>query len=80
MEPSGGALAAPQDSERSETGSTPDLRGKEPHGLRMSREAMLDLARRVAELLVERIERLPGEPAWDGEFRNSPAWRWSWMP
>ena len=36
----------------------------------MPREVMLDLARRAAELLVERIERLPGEHAWDGEFKQ----------
>ncbi|MYE04270.1 MAG: aminotransferase class V-fold PLP-dependent enzyme [Bacteroidetes bacterium SB0662_bin_6] len=38
--------------------------------LRMSPEMMLDLARCVAELVVERIEGLPGENAWDGEFRE----------
>ena len=37
-------------------------------GLTMTPELMLDLARRTAELLVERIEGLPGETAWDGEF------------
>ncbi len=42
----------------------------ESNGLRMSSEAMLDLAHRAAELVVERIERLPGEHAWDGEFRQ----------
>ncbi len=38
--------------------------------LRMTPEVMLDLARRVAELVVDRIERLPEETAWDGEFRE----------
>ena len=38
--------------------------------LRMAPEAMLDLARKAAELLVERIQNLPGENAWDGEFRQ----------
>ena len=38
--------------------------------LRMAPEAMLDLARRAAELLVERIENLPGEGAWDGDFQQ----------
>ncbi len=38
--------------------------------LRMAPEVMLDLARRVAELVVERIEGLPEENAWDGEFRE----------
>ena len=39
--------------------------------LEMSSEVMLDLARRTAELLVERIEGLPEENAWDGDFRKS---------
>ena len=39
-------------------------------GLRMAPEEMLDLARRAAELLVERIEKLPGEGAWDGDFQQ----------
>ena len=38
--------------------------------LQMSREQMLDLGQKVLELLVERIESLPGENAWDGEFRQ----------
>ena len=36
----------------------------------MSPEAMLDLARKAAELLVARAENLPEEGAWDGEFRQ----------
>ena len=40
-------------------------------GLTMAPELMLDLARRTAELLVERIEGLPGETAWDGEFKQA---------
>ena len=39
-------------------------------GLQMAPELMLDLARRAAEFLVERIKCLPGENAWDGEFRQ----------
>ena len=35
----------------------------------MSPEQMLALARQAAELVVRRIENLPGESAWDGEFR-----------
>ena len=38
--------------------------------LRMAPDLMLDLARKAAELLVARIENLPGEGAWDGEFRR----------
>ena len=39
-------------------------------GLRMPPEVMLDLARRTAELIVERIESLPREAAWEGDFRQ----------
>ena len=38
--------------------------------LRMAPEEMLALARRTAELLVQRIENLPREGAWEGEFRQ----------
>ena len=38
--------------------------------LQMTPEAMLDLARRTAELVVERTGKLPEEKAWDGEFRQ----------
>ena len=38
--------------------------------LQMAPEPMLDLARKAAEILVERIERLPGEDAWEGDFRQ----------
>ncbi|MCY3824218.1 MAG: aminotransferase class I/II-fold pyridoxal phosphate-dependent enzyme [Nitrospinae bacterium] len=38
--------------------------------LRMAPEAMLELARRASELLVERTENLPGEGAWDGDFQQ----------
>ena len=38
--------------------------------LAMAPELMLDLARRAAELVVARIRDLPGENAWDGEFKQ----------
>lgn len=38
--------------------------------LRMEPEQMLALARRAAELVVQRIGNLPGEGAWEGEFRQ----------
>ena len=41
--------------------------------LQMSPEAMLDLARKAAELLVARTENLPEEGAWEGEFRRELA-------
>ena len=38
--------------------------------LQLPPDEMLDLAQRVAELLVERIGNLSGENAWEGEFRQ----------
>lgn len=56
----------PSASPRNESG-----KGSESHdGLRMAPELMLDLARRAAELLVERIEGLPKESAWEGDFQQ----------
>ena len=39
-------------------------------GLQMPPEVMLELAQRTAELIVERIESLPEESAWEGDFRQ----------
>ncbi len=39
-------------------------------GLSMAPELMLDLARKAAEILVERIEGLPKESAWEGDFQQ----------
>ena len=38
--------------------------------LGMSREQMLDLGQKALELVVERIQSLPGNNAWEGEFRQ----------
>ena len=40
-------------------------------GLQMAPDLMLDLARKVAEILVERIDGLPGDNAWDGDFQQA---------
>ena len=40
------------------------------HGLRMPPALMRELADYVTGILVERSRRLPGEPAWDGEFKQ----------
>ena len=60
-----------------EDASLPDNREREADpdarvsgDLQMSREQMLDLGQKALELLVERIESLPGENAWEGEFRQ----------
>ena len=45
--------------------------GTAQHGLGMTPEMMLDLARKAAELVVERIENLPRGDAWDGDFRET---------
>ena len=47
-----------------------DLDAQAAADLRMSREQMLDLGQKALELVVERIESLPGENAWEGEFRQ----------
>ena len=41
-----------------------------PDDLQMAPALMRDLARQAAEFLVERIERLPGADAWEGDFRQ----------
>ena len=40
------------------------------NGLQMPPDVMLELANKTAELIVERIRKLPGEHAWDGEFKK----------
>ena len=43
---------------------------EEFNSLQMDPGTMLALARKAAELIVARIDGLPGENAWDGEFRQ----------
>ena len=43
---------------------------QETGDLQMSRTQMLDLGQKALELVVERMENLPGENAWEGEFRQ----------
>ncbi|MDE2723107.1 MAG: hypothetical protein OXI59_06995, partial [Gemmatimonadota bacterium] len=47
-----------------------ELSDETGNGLQMAPELMLELAHKAAELLVARTETLPGENAWDGEFRQ----------
>ena len=42
-----------------------------PSGLELAPQRMLELARWTAQLLVERIEKLPESEAWDGDFRDT---------
>ena len=58
--------ASPPDDREAKAGSD----AQEAGDLRMSRAQMLDLGRRALELVVERMESLPGENAWEGEFRQ----------
>ncbi len=51
-------------------GAVPASSDEAIEGLQMPPKLMLDLARQAAELVVNRIESLPGEKAWDGEFRQ----------
>ena len=51
--------------------STPDATGETPDGLSLSPEAMLQLAHRAAELLVEWDTHLPGKDAWEGDFQEA---------
>ena len=47
--------------EENETGATPG-------DLQMTSTEMRDLTQKVADLVLDRYEGLPAEPAWDGEF------------
>ena len=47
-----------------------ELSDEAGNSLQMAPELMLELAHKAAELLVTRTETLPGENAWDGEFRQ----------
>ncbi len=40
-------------------------------GLQMAPDVMLDLARKAAEILVDRIDGLPADNAWDGDFQQA---------
>ena len=50
--------------------STQGRAREEFNNLQMDPGTMLDLARKAAELIVARIDGLPDENAWDGEFRQ----------
>ena len=41
--------------------------------LQMSPETMRELAHHVTEMLIERIQRLPGERPWEGDFKDALA-------
>ena len=50
--------------------STADTRG-DRGSLQMNPETMLDLGRKVVELLAERTTNLPDDDAWDGDFQQA---------
>ena len=41
--------------------------------LQMTPASMRELAHQVVEILIERSERLPGERAWEGDFKDALA-------
>ena len=49
-----------------DTFSEPGFSGE----LQIPPDEMLNLAHQTAELLIKRIENLPGEDAWDGDFQQ----------
>lgn len=55
----------PQDKDRRNA-----LRPEGARGLEMDPELKLELARKAAEILIERTSNLASEDAWDGEFRE----------
>ena len=59
---------------KQKTSHTDTRRDRDPiravDGLQMAPQLMLDLTRKAAELLVKRTESLPGEEAWEGDFRQ----------
>ena len=63
----------PGDSEKSGETHSASTESEKKSGagsdLQMAPKLMRDLARQAAEILVERIERLPGDDAWEGDFR-----------
>ena len=64
----------PGDSEKSRETHSAATESEKKSGagsdLQMAPELMLDLARQAAEILVERIKSLPGDDAWEGDFRQ----------
>jgi glutamate/tyrosine decarboxylase-like PLP-dependent enzyme len=58
-----------RDTGKKGTASTPRAEGARRSELELPADEMLVLARRAAEIVVERLERLPSEPAWRGGTR-----------
>ncbi len=52
------------------TGGNQDSGKQKSVALQMSPEDMLDLAKKAAEILVKRMENLPEDLAWDGDFQQ----------
>ncbi len=59
-----------QDSNETDTRGASQVSAESCSDLQMTPEQMLDLAHRAIELVIERIEKLPQEGAWDGEFKQ----------
>ena len=41
--------------------------------LQMAPETMRELAQHVTEILIQRIDRLPGDRVWEGDFKDALA-------
>ena len=58
----------PEHAPEEDSGAVPT---QNTHGLQMAPQRMLELAQKAAELIVARIVHLPGNDAWDGDFRDA---------
>ena len=65
------STSMPRSSEGAAPVHVPADKDKAPGDLLMAPEQMLDLARRAAELVVERTGGLSEEKAWDGDFQQA---------
>ena len=66
--PQAGAQGARKDT-RQVKAARENETGETPGDLQMTSTEMRDLTQKVADLVLDRYEGLPAEPAWDGEFR-----------
>ena len=65
-----GKKAAPHDPPEYGTGHGTGTSAESNGDLQMSPETIHELANKTAELIVERIRKLPEKHAWDGEFKK----------
>ena len=68
VQPQAGAQGAGKDTRQVKAAAENET-GATPGDLQMTSSEMRDLTQKVADLVLDRYEGLPAEPAWDGEFR-----------